>query len=262
MAWKASVYSAIGSRHEQKGQPCQDYGQYVVHGSCLLGAIADGAGSAKHAEVGAKVAVQAVLEAMAAHFLANGMPPDVSELATTVHDQFYQVVQQVRVVLGQEADESGYALRDLACTLIAFLATSDGVLAMQIGDGFIVCRASADDPYQLLFEPDKGEYINETIFVTTEVALDYMRTAAKLCPHPFICAATDGLERVAIRFQDWQPFQPFFAPFQACLAQYDSQDDRDFYLQTFLESDRLRAKTDDDKTLLTCLFTAEQEDLS
>jgi hypothetical protein len=74
---------------------------------------------------------------------------------------------------------------------------------------------------------------------------------------PFLCAATDGLERVAVRLHDWQPYAPFFQPFEACLLQLPTAVEQYSYLKTFLESERLNAKTDDDKTLLVCLYSAE-----
>jgi hypothetical protein len=57
-----------------------------------------------------------------------------------------------------------------------------------------------------------------------------------------------------VRMQDWSPHAPFFSPFEACLRQLSAQSERDLYLKTFLESERLNSKTDDDKTLLACLY--------
>jgi hypothetical protein len=73
----------------------------------------------------------------------------------------------------------------------------------------------------------------------------------------FVCASTDGLEKVAIRINDWQPFAPFFTPLAACLDA--PLDEAKTYLQNFLESDRLNARTDDDKTLLLCQYDVREE---
>ena len=35
----------------------------------------------------------------------------------------------------------------------------------------------------------------------------------------FICASTDGLERVAIRMSDWTPFPPFFQPLEEYMVE-------------------------------------------
>lgn len=135
----------------------------------------------------------------------------------------------------------------------------------------------------------------------------------------FICAATDGLELVAIRFQGWEPFMPFFRPLEDFMnyipevenktqektentvgvdsnvldKQIDIVDETNtkkptqtkqeilqetcdenssdlseaeknknvqeqnqqcLYLDNFLNSDNLNARTNDDKTLLLCLY--------
>jgi hypothetical protein len=123
---------------------------------------------------------------------------------------------------------------------------------MQVGDGFIVVKGSETDPYQLLFQPSKGEFINETVFVTTPNALDDLQVRVQAGAHSFVCAATDGLEKLAIRFQDWQPHPPFFNPLMACLQTLEDPAEWQAYLEAFLHSERLNARTDDDKTLLLC----------
>jgi hypothetical protein len=256
VTWKAMVYSATGTRHEQRGQPCQDYGSYRVEGVYLLGAVADGAGSAKYSEVGAQIAVESALDVIAIQ-LREHSASSCEDMTQAAPAFFAKVFDELLDALYQAAEEIGCDLRDLGCTLLAFVAAPDWVAAMQVGDGFMVVRSGEDDSYNLLFEPDKGEFINETVFVTTERAVESLRVCVQPSDRPFICAATDGLERVAVRLHDWYPHAPFFAPFEACLRQLPTQTERDLYLKTFLESDRLNAKTDDDKTLLACLYDLE-----
>ena len=53
--WRTLCQSVVGSFHVQTGLPCQDYGDYKLLGQdVLIGAVADGAGSAKHSDLGAK----------------------------------------------------------------------------------------------------------------------------------------------------------------------------------------------------------------
>jgi hypothetical protein len=257
VTWKAIVHSAIGTRHEQRGQPCQDYGSYRVAGAHFLGAVADGAGSAKYAEIGAQVAVESALDRIA-QTLGDRPSPSYDDMKDVAPDLFAEVFTAVLDALHQQTEVVDCTLRDLGCTLLAFVATPNWVAAMQIGDGFILLRSDPEASYRLLFQPDKGEFINETIFVTTPQAMDYISVGVERAETPFVCAATDGLERVAIRLHDWQPFEPFFRPFEACLNQLPTQGEQDAYLKAFLESERLNAKTDDDKTLLACLYNPTQ----
>lgn len=127
---------------------------------------------------------------------------------------------------------------------------------MQIGDGFIVVR-SQDSEYQLLFQPDKGEFVNETTFITSANALTEMQVKVILDKQDFICASTDGLEKVAIRLSEWEPFSPFFKPLEEYLHEPITPGNEDKYLMEFLNSERLNSRTDDDKTLLLCLFDKE-----
>ena len=228
----------------------------VCHSRLLvLGAVADGAGSAKHADIGAKIAVETLLNVLEKQINTELVLDSESDDAAWA--VFTDAVQVVVAALEAEASNGGYALRELGCTLLGFIATPDWVAAMQIGDGFIVIKSADDASYQMLLHPNKGEFINETIFVTAKDALGYMQVCVQPVHHPFVCAATDGLESVAIRLLNWQPFPPFFQPLVDCLG-LSELEQRQSYLEQFLESDRLNARTDDDKTLLLCLYHQEE----
>lgn len=261
MVWKAIARSVTGTRHQEQHLPCQDFGGDRILDDVLIGAIADGAGSAKHAEVGARLAVETALAYLGeseiwlqqrqCSWRVFPVEP-LEKLTTTV---FSHMTQQVVTVLQRTATEKRADLKDFSCTLLAFVATPHWLAAMQIGDGFIVVR-SPNQTYQLLFQPDKGEYTNQTSFVTSRCALADMRTGVWTGSHPFICASTDGLESVAIHFKDWTPFPPFFKPLEEFLQEADpnSLEHNDSYLLNFLQSERLNQRTDDDKTLLLCCY--------
>ncbi|MEH2237536.1 PP2C family serine/threonine-protein phosphatase [Nostoc sp.] len=257
MNWKAVRGSAIGTSHQNQGIPCQDYGDYlIIKDEIIVGAVADGAGSAKHSNVGSKLVVETVLKCFSD---INESPqkeafsqPLSKEEAEKV---FAKIMNQVITELQKQADEEDYSVNDLACTLLVFVATPDWIAAMQIGDGFIVIR-SQESEYQLLFKPDKGEFINETTFITSTNAVKDMQVEVISEKQEFICVSTDGLEKVAIRLSDWQPFSPFFKPLEEYLHEsVDPKEDK--YLTEFLNSERLNSRTDDDKTLLLCLFDRE-----
>ena len=257
MKWKAVARSAIGTSHQKQGIVCQDYGHSCILDDVIVGAVADGAGSAKYSDIGSKLAVETVLKCFSD---INEFPqkqafsqPLSQEEAQKV---FAKIVNQVITQLQKQANEENYSINDLACTLLVFVATPDWVAAMQIGDGFIVMR-SKESEYQLLFQPDKGEFANETTFITSKNALEDMQVKVIPKKQMFICASSDGLEKVAIRLSDWQPFSPFFKPLEEYLHEPVNPEDEDKYLMEFLNSERLNSRTDDDKTLLLCLFDRE-----
>jgi serine/threonine protein phosphatase PrpC len=274
VVWRAIVRSAIGTGHQQEQHPCQDYGGNRILNDVIVGAVADGAGSAAYSDIGAKLAVETTLSYLATseawlqkrnyswHSLSQ--PPSEEQ----VKRLFTKSVGKVRSTLQKQATESGYSMDDLACTLLAFLATPQWIAAMQIGDGFIVVRRSMSwrqavlandfitqgEDYQLLLQPSKGEFANQTTFVTSLDALEEIQVRVLSGHQTFICVATDGLENVAIRLKDWTPFSPFFKPLEEYMQETAHPEQNDDYLVSFLTSERLNERTDDDKTLLLCLY--------
>lgn len=254
--WKAIARSAIGTYHQRQSLPCQDYANYSIFKDVIVGAIADGAGSALYSKIGANLVVENALKQL------SKIEPSLKAKKrffrplkiTEAEKLFTETVKRIIKPLSVKAKESGWQIEDLACTLSLFIATPYWVAAMQIGDGFIVLK-SKRQPHQLLFEPDKGEYFNETTFITSADALDTMQVCVKECQPEFICAATDGLEKVAIRLSDWTPFPPFFTPLEAYLQETSNPETDDKYLIDFLNSERLNVRTHDDKTLLLCGYS-------
>jgi serine/threonine protein phosphatase PrpC len=258
--WKSITRSVIGTSHRQQQLPCQDYGCDRILNEVIVGAVADGAGSAKHADIGAKLAVTSAIECLASteEWLQHEQKTSWQLLSKApsqeqVHKLFLKTVTQVRETLKHHAFKNGLVVDDLACTLLAFLATPSWMAAMQIGDGFMVVRLKGQD-YQLLFQPDKGEYANQTTFVTSATAVEEMQVRFVSGQQMFICASTDALERVAIRISDWKAFPPFFKPLEEYLMETADLNRDDRYLMQFLRSERLNERTDDDKTLLLCLY--------
>lgn len=254
MTWRAIARSSIGTSHQKRQMPCQDYGQYIAAGDLIVGAVADGAGSAKYADVGAKLAVKTAL---------TNLEEWLGELESTISESeakqlFSWLLETVIAAMQEEAIGSGHSLQDLACTLLIVIAAPDWIAAMQIGDGFLLVKPQGGD-YQLLFQPSKGEFFNETTFVTSSNALNEMQVCTQLGNQEFICAATDGLERVAIHLRNWAPFTPFFQPLVEYMQTTGCPEQDDEYLLNFLNSDRLNSRTDDDKTLLLCLYDAPKE---
>jgi Protein phosphatase 2C len=275
--WKALSRSVTGTRHVRNHQPCQDWGNVRTMGGVLFGAVADGAGSACYADRGAQIAVATTLDFLQSTeewlqqrrrswrcWGAKTTPPPPH----LVQKLFTKTLHQVLMAFSAQAN--GHGIEDFACTLIAFVATRDWLAAMQIGDGFLVVTTSGSgigpslsfrgDPqaYHLLFSPHKGEYANQTSFVTSADALTQLQTRIVERPR-FICAATDGLESVAIRQRDRTCFAPFFHPLREYLQELAQPlpdvpaGNADQYLLDFLQSERLNQRTDDDKTLLLAL---------
>ncbi len=256
MSWQAVAKSVIGAKHQKTGQPCQDCGSYAILPArdIIIGAVSDGMGSAKHSDVGSSLAVDITLNVLKRTDWSH--PPKDAGII------FDFVLNEVQSGLRKEAESKGYTLHDLACTLLAFVATPKWLAAMQVGDGFIVLR-SKDQDYKLLFEPDKGEFANETTPVTSSNAKEAIQVTLKQDSFLFICASTDGIENISlIKSENWKPSHDFFSPLEKdfCLKKSQKFEEE---LEDALGSKRINQHTDDDKTLLICVYSkcdAESEE--
>ena len=257
--WKAIARSVTGVGHLRQSMPCQDYSRYhQLKGGVLIGAVADGAGSAQYSQRGAQLVVESSLAYLQrwenfGYRRRLKLLPWLMAIAEPKRRAFFEkLLRFLRRQLRELSQLEGISLDSLASTLLVFVASREGIVAMQVGDGFLVVR-STPDHYQLLFQPDKGEYFNETTFVTSSQASQALQTCCYPQPVQFICAATDGLEKVAIKFQDWSAFAPFFQPLEAFLRETQDPEANPDYLEQFLHSERLNQRTQDDKTLLLAL---------
>jgi FtsH-binding integral membrane protein len=257
MLWKAIGRSCPGISHELSELPCQDYVDWICVDGLLCGAVADGAGSASCSDKGARLAVHIALLTAAASIKKEkviGNPVDWSSEEDS-RKFFEDLVPRIRSKIRKKADDLKVAVYELSCTLLVFVASDHYISAMQIGDGFIVVSMEGKDEYELLFSPQKGEFINETTFLTSGDALKKMQVQVRSGNPSFICASTDGLEKVALQLNGWTAHQNFFSLFKERLEKVANGEDEARYIEDFLNSARLNSRTDDDKTLLICLLS-------
>lgn len=236
--WRIVAGQQRGTSHIRNHLPCQD-----AYATCHLGEkvillIADGAGSAPLAEVGAQTAVQAVLQ-----FLEQRLH-QVIELVTL--QESVQIAQQA---LSTVANQRQVPLRDLACTLIVTVATPTQVLTVQIGDGAVVVGTTTGELYSLT-GPQVEEYANETTFLSSPTALEQMQSNHWLHPPKYLAVFSDGLQRLALKFPGATPHPPFFRPLFDFLEGETDKTKAQQELALFLASPRLTSRTDDDLTLL------------
>lgn len=255
MPWKAIACRETGTSHQKLDLPCQDYAEFIRVNDSIIGAVSDGAGSCKHSDVGSQLAVTTALNylqkwlKLLKYEQKDSSPEILKDCAEKV---FKQTLGEVKEAFDAEAENRKCFPKDLSCTLLVVVATPNWLAAMQIGDGFIVIQ-QPESEYQLLFHPSKGEYANETTFVTASNALEMMQVQISFGKQEFICASTDGLERLAINIKDWQPHPPFFDMFKKAL-EIRVEDEEKLSTQQWLKSEEINKRTDDDKTLLLCWY--------
>jgi hypothetical protein len=69
-------------------------------------------------------------------------------------------------------------------------------------------------------------------------------------PVQAVAVMTDGLLRLVLDMNRNQPHRPFFQPLLAFAAQVSDPGEANAQLTAFLGSERVNARTDDDKTLV------------
>ncbi|MCS6776811.1 MAG: PP2C family serine/threonine-protein phosphatase [Chloroherpetonaceae bacterium] len=245
VTWRVAAASVCGTAHERAGMPCQDAcGWRLLPGGVLLAAVADGAGSATLAEVGAQIAVQTALSALtqAARTYSGALSVAATE------EWIRRSVMATREAVQTEAAVQATPEREFACTLIALVATPRFVIAAQIGDGATVVQ-DASGGMSTLTAPNEEGYINETHFLTDPDAMAHLHVHCCESRITAVAALTDGLQRLALKLPEAQPHRPFFEPLFRFVAESDSSM-AETRLSALLRSPRITQRADDDLTLL------------
>lgn len=244
--WRILIDSVAGTSHTRDGLPCQDYSLHNVvraRGSnVLVVACADGAGSASHADTGARLACDAAVREMIKQLL---------ETENTTDECIRSAGEQARRELKQTADGSGLSPRDYACTLLLAILASDEASFLQIGDGAIVVEQSGS--FAPVFWPKTGEYHNTTYFATDEDYAEHVQTARFPERVDGIAVLTDGLQMLALDFAEESAHPGFFSPFFNELRRASLPDDLQIPFRAFLNSESVNTRTDDDKTLVVAV---------
>jgi len=256
--WGAIASEALGVSHIRADLPCQDSVDYELNQkSCIYGALADGAGSAKFAELGATTAVKSAITSIGS-CLRNTINSESNHVDKAVISAFMreEICNGVRADLLELAETNECDLRDLSCTLIAFVILGDRLFAVCIGDSVIV--SGAEGEVQVLFEPDKGEYHNETVFLTSSNFAEHAKfeTAEGV---NFLAVFSDGLVPISIDAASGSPQKAFFSKFESfnrsLMTAHEKNDakavnDIESALKSWMQSKDVNSKTDDDKSLL------------
>jgi hypothetical protein len=145
-------------------------------------------------------------------------------------------------------------VRDLSCTLLGGFVSRENAWFAQVGDG--ACLYLTPGGYQLATIPTNGEFLNQTTFLVSENWEDVFQFKRVSEPVDAVAGFTDGLQHLVIRFADNSVHEGFLNPFMRALRLREAEKLRDPF-RSFLNSERINSRTDDDKTLmLACWWDA------
>lgn len=237
--WRVAGVSIAGTAHDRSGAPCQDDRAWDSEGDGFVMVLADGAGSASRSDEGARVAVTSAIKVLA-NALRRG-PPPAGDWKRPMRRAFYSA----RSALEDTADRA--PLREYATTLTCVAACPDLLVIAQIGDATVGARLPSKQMLTFMRPQRAGEYANQTSFLTDENALDRLCLRHHKGSVDAVFATTDGLLSVSTDRRG-EPWRPFWEPIIRRVAHDPDTAKTD--LTSFLTSKRIRARVDDDMTLV------------
>lgn len=244
--WRITSGSETGTSHLTDRLPCQDACSVAeiqgADGPVLVCVCADGAGSVKHAEVGARLACSEIIELCTA-LLPAGLP-----LVQFDEHHAREWCAFIRLTLQEEADQLQVGMEELACTLVVALIGLERSCFFQVGDGGIVIRNG--EYLELVFTPEHGEFPETTYFLTDPDVGLHVHFRAIQHSVDSIAAFTDGLESLLLSFPDFAVHKPFFEKAFAAAEEIGDPAELQQQLKNLLNSSHINQRTTDDKTLI------------
>lgn len=246
--WRIVGASVVGASHIASGLPCQDAHRHeILANGVALAAVADGLGTAAKSDLGARLAVETVLNELAAQ-LRRPLPPTPA-IGDDMKARMAAAFAAARGRLEQAAEDESVSLRDLGTTLMAVACGPKWLLVGHLGDGAVIGRWS-DDELSLVSEPQRGEYANVTMPLTMDDALARVQYFWSDDAPATVLLMSDGLQNLALDLRAKAPFEGFVRPLIDGIARIDGLEEANQALIAFLESERVNSRTDDDKTLV------------
>lgn len=153
--WRVAVASVAGTAHLANSALCQDRAEVrFAEGAdddALVAIVADGAGSAAGAAIGAELAAIALAD-LAVDYLRRGGP--VAGLTKPTATAW---IDAIVYTLAARAERDRASLGDYACTLLGAIVGERAGAFLQIGDGAIVVGANGSPTWSHVFWPQHHE---------------------------------------------------------------------------------------------------------
>jgi hypothetical protein len=254
--WQVAAARKRGSRHEATCANCEDAFQVVqpTRGVLVI-AVADGAGSVEFAEIGANIAVETSVTQVWAGLEQAGNMLDDSTIEHILQEATVAALSAVQA----EAAAREVDYHQLASTMILAIAHREFVAAAQIGDGATVVADEAGELFALTIPPP-SEYLNETVFLTSDGALQAMQVRVWRGRASGVAAFSDGLQMLCLKWPEFEPHAAFFTPLFDFVRHAMDEAAAAIELTTFLDSERIAKLTDDDITLIVAAVGSEYDD--
>jgi hypothetical protein len=260
--WLVTAASQAGMTHVGRGEPCADAFAIGEIGAVLVLALADGAGSARFGGQAARFAVQEAVRVSRALYPNGSEEREPCEFLREVfRGTLAGLLHQISA--WRDALAEPLRLSDYHTTLLLAVVSDSHLLVGNIGDGWLIARGG-DGIARAVAPPPRGEYCNETFFLTSEHAIeDAVCEAVSSGDLDAIALLSDGTSWFAVDLEARQPGQALFDNLFRFAADREIPVERkNEDLADFLASDLVCRKTDDDTTLMLAVRMEILPDLS
>ena len=255
LTWAAA--QATGNAHIAEALPLQDAKALrLIEGAdghtWVAAAVADGAGYAPLADLGARAASAAFVSAVSS--AVKVLPkPDLVRIA-------FNAVATARIVLNRLAKARKVPVGDLATTLLGCITRGEETIVVQIGDGAII----VGPPWRVALHPQRGEYANTTMFLTEPDWREHIEIGVITEAVGTVVLVTDGIEELVVSPARLEPHSAFFEylseGLRTSLAEVRERREASgvsAWLRGFLESPAVRSRTDDDTSIIAIQLQGE-----
>ncbi len=206
--WIVAKASVAGVRHIQENSACQDTSDYQFYEKESFGIaiVADGAGYAENSAKGSSLVVQ-----YSKDLFSDMVCKEQWNREMPAAENWQQKAEEIlRTVYGRLVEygiEQNIEIQTLATTVIVMIITAKGLLVTHIGDGR-ACYRDDNGNWMACIDPYKGEYANETVFITSDFWKE-KEPAPFIGSHVIIGKVTafsvlsDGMEMVSFRLNEF-----------------------------------------------------------
>lgn len=167
--WLLVGASLRGKQHAHEAKFREDAFAIASSSGWNIAAVADGAGSATLARVGAPIATRTCVASLTRRLAGLDNIGSAAWTSEPIQNAIESAIRDAQDELAREANRRQVALRELSTTLLVAIhqatAASQRVFAAQVGDGLIAASSPSRGAF-ILTTPRYGEFANETEFLT------------------------------------------------------------------------------------------------
>ena len=240
--WKIIKSAVVGRGHARQGLPCQDKVFSLAAKGVQTAALADGAGSARLSHFGAELVAEEACRLLTERFEDLYRQDDGAGVKQ-------EIIEYLREKLAARAEELEAGLEDLASTLLFVAVSEERFILGHLGDGVI--GYLKEGALKVASHPENGEFANETVFVTSSLALQSLRLMkGELGEIQGFVLMSDGTE-AGLYDKRMKELAPVLKKVMGLMSMARQEDVQRMLQQSMEEV--IRQRTQDDCSLVICM---------